>query len=57
MEEELSDSSSLFFIDPHINWRKYHRYKENELLGRLVHPNVVHVFSENDYEEKKYNKA
>lgn len=61
MEEELSDSSSLFFIDPEIIWRKYHRYKENDeknkLVGRLVHPNVVHVFLENDYEEKRNNKA
>jgi hypothetical protein len=55
MEEELSDSNSSFFIDPRV-FSMHHRYKEI-FLGRLVHPNVVHVFSENDYEEKRYNKA
>jgi hypothetical protein len=50
MEEELNDSNSVFLIDPRTI-SMHHRYEENELLGRLVHPNVVHVFLL-DYEEK-----
>jgi hypothetical protein len=54
MEEELSDSNSVFLIDP---WTisMPHRYEEI-FLGRLVHPNVVHVFLENDHEEERYDK-
>ena len=54
MEEELSDSNSVFLIDPSV-FSMHHRSEET-FLGRLVHPNVVHVFLENDYEEERYDK-
>ena len=54
MEEELSDSNSVVLIDPWVI-SMHHRYKET-FLGRLVHPNVVHVFLENEYEEERYDK-
>ena len=55
MEEELSDSNSVFFINPSVFFM-HHRYKET-FLGRLVHPNVVHVFLENECEEERYVSA
>ena len=54
MKEVLSDSISVFLIDPRVI-SMHHRYKET-FLGRLVHPNVVHVFLENEYEEERYDK-
>ena len=55
MEEELSDSNSIFLIDPRVISMRL-RYQET-FLGRLVHPNVVHVFLDSEYEEERYDRA
>ena len=55
MEEELSDSG--FLIDIGLISSLY-GFKREECLGKQVHPNVVHIFLKNDFENKeKYNKG